>query len=148
MRGSIPIPPQVMRPGLLQCCERRLSDEHILDNVRNAPSFIFSFTTDHMVMMVWAWDADQRIHVCPFLYVHICVGIDVYAWCWMLGHETTAGTPNFTLLRLVHKLTLRCVPPALPPKSPPNRTPHSHDAFNCDYYRPAYAMRSSLTATT
>jgi hypothetical protein len=39
MRGSIP--PQVMRPRLLlQCCERRLSDEQILDNVRSALPFL------------------------------------------------------------------------------------------------------------
>jgi len=67
----------VMRPGLLQCCERRLSDEHILDNVRSVPPFIVSFITDHMM---WAWDADQRIHVRPFLYVQILMCMRGVGW--------------------------------------------------------------------
>jgi len=78
IRGSIPIPPQVMRPWLLlQCCERRLSNEQILDNVCSTLPFLhLSFTNN----MVWTLDVNQCIHIHPFLYVHICIGDDVYAW--------------------------------------------------------------------
>ena len=107
-------------------------------------SFIFSFT-DHMV---WTWDIDQHIHVRPFLYLHICIGIDVYAWCRMVGHKTTADTLNFMLLQLAQLPDVRVCDPWLSPTSPPNRTPHSHNALYCDYHRCAYAMRSSLIATT
>jgi hypothetical protein len=92
-------------------------------------SFIFFFTNH----IVWTWDVDQRIHVRLFLYyIYACVGIDVYAWCRMVGHEMTAGTINFTLWRLAQLPDVQVCDPCLSPTSPLNRTPHSHDMLYCD----------------
>ena len=61
-----------------------------------------------------------------------------------VGHETTAGKLNFMLSRLAQLSDVQVWDPCLPPTSPPNRTPHSHDTLYCDYYRPTYAMKSLL----
>jgi len=65
-----------------------------------------------------------------------------------VGHETTAGKLNFMLSRLAQLSDVQVWDPCLPPTSPPNRTPHSHDTLYCDYYRPTYAMKSLLANAT